>query len=140
MIVADCTLITQLFLKTDHVDSAEALSGFRWIVPPLWRSELRNVCRKYIFAGRTSLAEARDVMRLAEARLASSERHVSSDLVLALAAETRCSAYDAEYVVLARTLGVPLVTSDSQLHRLFPRVAISPAAALGQEPMVHGQE
>jgi predicted nucleic acid-binding protein len=135
VIVADCTLITQLFLKTDNVDSAEALSGLRWVVPPLWRSELRNVCRRYIFAGRTSLAEARHVMRLAEARLASSERHVSSDLVLAVVVEARCPAYDAEYVVLARTLGVPLVTSDSQLHRLFPTVAISPAVALGQEPI-----
>lgn len=131
MIVADCTLITQLFLRTENVADAEELAAVAWAVPPRWRSELRNVCRKYIFAGRTSLEEAQSVMRLAEARLAVTERHVSSDGVLATVAETRCSAYDAEYVVLAITLGVPLVTSDLRLQRLFPGIAISPAAALG---------
>ncbi len=138
MIVADCTLITQLFLRTEQVRVAEELSRVEWMVPPLWRSELRNVCRKYIFAGRTSLSEAQRAMRLAEERFAESERHVSSDRVLALVAETRCSAYDAEYIVLALTLGVPLVTSDVRLQRLFPAFAVSPVTLLGDVPESNG--
>ncbi|MEX1186560.1 MAG: type II toxin-antitoxin system VapC family toxin [Gemmatimonadaceae bacterium] len=130
MIVADCTLITQLFLRTEHARAAERLSAVAWIVPPLWRSELRNVCRKYILAGLVSLVEAQAAMRLAEERLEATERRPSSDRVLATVATTRCSAYDAEYVVLALTFGVPLVTSDVKLQRLFPEFAISPATAV----------
>lgn len=136
MIVADCTLVTQLFLETEHVGAARRLAQLPWLVPPLWRSELRSVCRKYIFAGRISLAEAQAAMRLAEARLAITERYPSSDRVLATVADTRCSAYDAEYVVLALTFGVPLVTSDVKLQRLFPDFAISPATAVGDVPKV----
>lgn len=77
------------------------------------------------------MPEAQAAMRLAEARLAPTERHPSSDRVLATVAATRCSAYDAEYVVLALTFGVPLVTSDVKLQRLFPEFAISPATAIG---------
>ena len=131
MIVADCTLITQLFLRTEQVRAAERLSTVPWIVPPLWRSELRNVCRKYILAGLVPLGDAEAAMRLAEERLDGSERQPSSDRVLATVAATRCSAYDAEYVVLALTFGVPLVTSDVKLQRLFPEFAISPRTAVG---------
>lgn len=138
MIVADCTLITQLVLRTEHVRPAEQLSTVPWIVPPLWRSELRNVCRKYILAGAFSLVEAQAAMRLAEERLDGSERQPSSDRVLAIVAATRCSAYDAEYVVLALTFGVPLVTSDVKLQRLFPEFAISPATAVGGGPEPNG--
>jgi len=138
VIVADCTLIAQLFLGTEHLRAAEQLSKVAWIVPPLWRSEMRNVCRKYILAGSISLPEAQAAMRLAEERLELMERRPSSDRVLATVATTRCSAYDAEYVVLALTFGVPLVTSDVKLQRLFPEFAISPATAVGDAPENNG--
>ncbi|HUT08475.1 MAG TPA: hypothetical protein VMY15_06495 [Candidatus Latescibacteria bacterium] len=51
---------------------------------------------------------------------------VSGD-VLSLAASMACSADDAEFVVLARGLGVPLVTMDKDLLESFPETAVSPA-------------
>jgi predicted nucleic acid-binding protein len=40
-------------------------------------------------------------------------------------AGSACSAYDCEFVALARAQRVPLLTTDRQLLREFPNVAIS---------------
>jgi predicted nucleic acid-binding protein len=37
---------------------------------------------------------------------------------------TGCSPYDLEFVWLAMELGVPLVTTDQELLRVFPTVAV----------------
>ncbi len=44
--------------------------------------------------------------------------------ILRLAGETGASAYDCEYVALAETLGVPLVTGDGPRARRFRAQAI----------------
>jgi predicted nucleic acid-binding protein len=132
MIVADCTLIAQLVIHTSETERAEQIYGAdpEWIVPPLWRSELRNVLRMHVVEAGMPLHSALERMSIAEERFAAAEHPVASRDVLAVATKSRCSAYDAEYLSLARELSVPLVTSDRRLRNLFPRVAISPAAFL----------
>jgi len=49
-----------------------------------------------------------------------------SDLVLDLASASGCSAYDCEYVALARHLDVKLITTDKQILQSFPETAIIP--------------
>ncbi len=53
------------------------------------------------------------------------EYTVASLDVLQLVRNSACSAYDCEFVALARDLGVPLVTADRQILREFPKIAIS---------------
>jgi len=55
------------------------------------------------------------------------ERQVTpnSNRVLALAANSSCTAYDCEYVALAEQLGIKLVTADKQLIKAFPDIAVS---------------
>lgn len=132
MIVADCTLLAEFFIKTKTTSTAEAVFAVDrdWIVPPLWRSEFRNVLRKHVLHAEMLLATATDHMVVAEARFVAAERPVMSSHVLTLAATTRCSAYDAEYVSLAMSHSVPLVTSDRRLRDIFPDVAISPVEFL----------
>jgi len=66
-----------------------------------------------------------------ESMMSGGEYAVASGDVLSLAASTACSAYDAEFVVLARELGVPLITTDKLLLESFPDTAVSPARFLG---------
>lgn len=66
----------------------------------------------------------------AESRLRPTETSVLSADVMTLVATSRCSSYDAEYVSLAQSFSVPLVTSDKRLREIFPGVAISPAEFL----------
>jgi predicted nucleic acid-binding protein len=43
--------------------------------------------------------------------------------VLELVKESHCSAYDCEFVALAETLGVTVVTMDAKLIKAFPTIA-----------------
>ena len=70
-----------------------------------------------------SLADAVTATRGAEEQMSGREYSVPSDVVLSLAAESGCTAYDAEFVALALELGVPLVTADGGILRAFPRLA-----------------
>ena len=61
------------------------------------------------------------------------EHEVDSVAVMGLVAASSCSAYDCEFVALARQMDIPLVTEDSGLLRAFPDVAIGMTVTL-QEP------
>jgi predicted nucleic acid-binding protein len=63
---------------------------------------------------------AQSIQAAAERLLAGREFAVDSAEVLRLAAESGCSAYDCEFVVLAEFLGVPLVSADRRLVERFP--------------------
>jgi len=52
-------------------------------------------------------------------------------LALELAARHNVSAYDAQFMALAVTLGVRCVTQDRALLRAFPRIAVSMRAFCG---------
>ena len=49
----------------------------------------------------------------------------SYEEVLDLIAESDCTAYDCEFMALAKELGLPLVTADKQLLSQFPDWAVS---------------
>ena len=56
----------------------------------------------------------------AETLMAGAEHDVDSRQVLDLVRDSKCSAYDCEYIAVAMTLGVPLVTMDAKLRKSFP--------------------
>jgi predicted nucleic acid-binding protein len=59
------------------------------------------------------------------------EYTVPTTKVLHLAAVSACSAYDCEFVAVAETLQVPLLTVDRQLLTAFPSIAMHPKAFCG---------
>ncbi len=132
MIASDCTLIAQFFLTTPETELARqiAIADDTWLVPPLWRSELRSVLSKYLLHKDLSAAECVQVMSAAESMLSDGETQVSSADVMHIVAASDCSAYDAEYILVARSFSVPLVTSDKRLRGRFPNIAVSPAEFL----------
>lgn len=128
MIVADTNLIAYLLIP--GLQSALAREVLRrdphWTAPPLWKSELRNVLALYVRRLSLPLSDALEFMAEAETLLGGGGREVSSAPVLRLAQQSRCSAYDCEFVALAQQLGVPLVTSDAKVLRAFPQLTASP--------------
>lgn len=136
MIVADCTLIVPMYVTDERTALSEAvfLRDPIWLAPPLWRSEMRNAFRGYLRARKISLDDAKHGMRRAEAHMTGGEVVVSSDEVFDVVSTSGCTAYDAEYVAVAKGLGTRLVTADAELLRKFPGIAIT------AESFVNGAE
>ena len=128
MIVADANLIAYLILPGERTREAEAVlkSDPVWAVPLLWASEMRSILGHYVRAGTLSVAQASTAMGRASSLIDGREGPVESRDVLTLASKSGCSTYDCEYVSLAMSLGVQLVTSDKEVLRAFPDVAVSP--------------
>jgi len=125
LIVVDTNVLAYLWLPGARSEAAESLLGHdpAWSAPLLWRSEFRNVASGMVRRKMLSLADAVTATRGAEEQMSGREYSVPSDVVLSLAAESGCTAYDAEFVALALELGVPLVTADGGILRAFPRLA-----------------
>jgi len=117
MIVVDTNVLVYLLLPTPHAAQADAilLKDPDWIAPALIHSEFRNVPpgggapqghrsrRRPHAAG-----SAMEVITVPEGG-------ANGRAVLSLALASGCSAYDCEFVWLARDLRVPLVTADRQV-------------------------
>lgn len=127
MIVVDTNVLAYLVIEGDQTEAAEALrrAEAEWAAPRLWRSELANVLALYVRRGELTVEDAGRRHAAAAALVEGSEYDVPVLEVLAATVAGPCSAYDAEFVVLAETLGVRLVTADRLLVRAFPEVALS---------------
>jgi predicted nucleic acid-binding protein len=129
VIVVDTNTIAYLYLPSRYTtDVIRVLEKDPvWAAPSLWRSEFRNVLSVYLHQGRLTLPVALDIQRAAQLLMADQEFAVDSEGVLRLAADSGCSAYDAEFVYLAQSEGIRLVTSDRALLRRFPQTTAKPA-------------
>jgi predicted nucleic acid-binding protein len=95
-----------------------------WVAPMLWRSEYRNALVKYVRHRGLQLELAVELALDAEL-VVNRSFDVASSAVLELSTKSGRSAYDCEYVALARMLGVPLVTSDRALIKSFPDTSVA---------------
>ncbi|TGG92856.1 PIN domain-containing protein [Natronospirillum operosum] len=127
MIVADTNTIAYLYLPTEQTDNVVSLlhKDPHWVAPLLWRSEFRNVLAVYVRKSIIDLDTAIAMQAQAERQLADNEYTVNSMDVLALAEESGCSAYDCEFVSLAKSLNLKLITGDKKLVRSFPGIAMT---------------
>lgn len=125
MIVVDTNILAYLFLSSEWTPKAEALLAAdpEWAVPVLWRSEFRNLLAGYMRREMLELPEAVALQREAEAMLFRQEHMVDSAAVMSLVAQSDCTAYDCEFIALAKQLGTSLVTMDRKLLRAFPDIA-----------------
>lgn len=130
MIVVDSNIVAYLYLPGDYTEKAEVLleHDSDWAAPLLWRSEFRNILAGYMRRKTLTFEAARDLQLEAESLLAGAEYEVDSRQVLELVRDSDCSAYDCEFVALAKTLGINLVTMDAKLLKAFPKYAVSLSA------------
>jgi predicted nucleic acid-binding protein len=126
MIVVDVNTLAYLWVPGEMTDLAEkALARDpHWVAPILWRSEFRNILAGFLRRGALNRDAVTRCMNGAESQLAGHEYLVPSELVMRNVAASGCSACDCEYVALAQDLDVLLVTTDQQILKNFPTLAM----------------
>ena len=127
MIVVDTNVICYRWIPSPHSEAADKAWAKEpvWIAPLLWRSEFRNALAGAIRRNLITAEAVIDIIEKAEGQFADREFLVSSRAVMHLIAHSSCSAYDCEFVALARDQGVRLVTVDRQVLTEFSEVAVS---------------
>jgi len=127
MIVVDTNTIAYLFISGEHTPVARELLKYDndWISPVLWKSEFRNVLLMYIRKGFLKQKDALLLMREAENLMLGNEYEILSENVFDLAVNSSCSAYDCEFVALAKKLDLKLYTSDKKILSEFPEYSVS---------------
>ncbi|MFC1499196.1 type II toxin-antitoxin system VapC family toxin [Verrucomicrobiota bacterium] len=136
MIVVDVNTIAYLWIPGEMTNLAEkalARDGI-WVSSILWKSEFRNILTQYLHKGDMGLETAQRCLDGAESQMSGREYILPSSLVMRKAAESRCSAYDCEYVALAYDMGIKLVTSDKQILSEFSEISISLKSFAHLEP------
>ncbi|MBL6986561.1 MAG: type II toxin-antitoxin system VapC family toxin [Methylobacter sp.] len=127
MIVVDTNIVSYFYLPSDYSQRVSQLYQHDsvWVAPSLWRSEFRNVLTLYIRKKLLSLEQALLIQEDAESLFLDNEFQVTSTQVLALTSASTCSAYDCEFVALAKQLSVKLITQDKKILTEFPDIAFS---------------
>lgn len=132
MIVVDAGLLIALTLRTAETESARAafLLDHDWAAPPLWRSDFRGALSRRIRSGEITRGQAAQAFDAARAVIADNEPEPETAAVLNLALHLGLDMYDAEFVAVARDLGVRLVTSDPDLAAAVPDHVVTAAVFL----------
>ena len=126
MIVVDVNVIVYLLTETPQRELARRVRtrDAHWLIPPLWRHEMLNVLATLTRQEVLDASSALTVWRNALALLGARERQPDMEQALSLAIGHGISAYASQYVTLAESLGIQLVSEDRKLQRLLPdRVA-----------------
>ncbi len=107
----------------------------QWAAPEILMSELRNVLIGFVRRGEITPEQAKamsdDAAEILQDRILS----VNGSQVIDVALECGLTAYDAEFVALARTSGVPLVTLDNAILNGADDVAVSLQASVDPSVM-----
>ena len=127
MIVVDTNVMARLVVG--GADGIEAAKLFEretaWAAPRILMSELHNVLIGFVRRGAVTSEQAKAMSDDAAVVLGDRIASVSGNQVIDVALECGLTAYDAEFVVLARALGVPLATLDKAILHGAADVAVS---------------
>ncbi len=115
MIVTDANVIAYWLIEGEYTPFARRLYDIEpvWVVPTLCRHELTNVITSYIKHRAMTVTDVPRLWQNLELLIRDREYEVDHNHVIALAVEKDLSAYDAQYLYLAISLGTPLITQGS---------------------------
>ncbi|MDR3457633.1 MAG: type II toxin-antitoxin system VapC family toxin [Verrucomicrobiae bacterium] len=125
--MADNSVLVYFWLPSELAGLAEAVKAQdgEWAVPIAWRSEFRNVLAGYLRRKILTETDANAAYLNAQKDIGANEYSVPTERVLKLVLASDCDAYECEYVALAQDLGVPLVTTNKQVLKAFPKTAVA---------------
>ena len=134
MIVVDTNVLVYYFIEGEKTRLAHQVFDRdpEWIVPLLWRHEFVNVLATFARTGTLALAVAQIVWRNAREALHPYEASAEPDEIIPFAVKNNISAYDAEFLVLAKSRSIRCVTEDQELQEKCPRIAVSMEEFLGR--------
>jgi predicted nucleic acid-binding protein len=127
MIVVDTNVLTYLVVASEKTAVAQQTyqKDNHWVAPSLWQHELLNVLATHVKLDILNLTDALLAWQNCQQLLADRSFDVDMEAALQLAATEETTAYDAQFVLLAQTLGCPFVTEDRQLVKKFPGLALT---------------
>ena len=136
MIVVDTNVMASLVVGGEEGADSRALleQDAQWAAPGILVSELRNVLLGFVRRGELTPEQAKAMCDDASLVLGGRIVSVVGSRVIDTALECDLTAYDAEFVLLARTLGVPLATSDRAILAGAPDVAADPRTLSAAPP------
>jgi len=122
MIVADVNIVVNLFLEGNHSEKAGALyeNDPNWVLPDIWIHEMTNVLSTYVKHGGLDRSMSMELLNSSLDYFLPATVSLPMDGVLACSLDYNISAYDAEYIYLAREKNIPLITVDKRLIRSIP--------------------
>ncbi len=136
MIVVDANILAFYIIEGERTTDANALRKLdaEWMVPSLWCVELQSILWKCVQFGGMPPATAHDLLEQAIRLYSANEVILRADAVLAEALRSKITVYDAEYIALARQLGVVCVTEDRALIKACPATVCTMKAFLSGRP------
>ena len=132
MVAVDSNILAHLLLNVEHTLHARALLER----DPDWHSdafvlvELTNVLATAVRVRGLPLPHAAAALTKAQSVIQFGLHMAGHADVLALAVRLRISAYDARFLVVAKDLGLRLITEDAKLRNAAPTLSQSLAEAL----------
>ena len=115
-IVADASVLAAIaFGESNKLEALARIAGYEIYAPPLMAFEITNIAWKKILRNpsqRLATSDGLDTMLSGNIFWTA----VDFNATLSLAVETGLTAYDASYLYLAQTLGMPLATFDRKLR------------------------
>jgi predicted nucleic acid-binding protein len=139
VIVVDSNVVAYCWLNGPLTAMAQRVFARdpQWHVPVLWRSELRSVLSGACRAGILEWDLALRVLNAAQKALERREHLPSPAEILRVCESSNLSAYDAEFIALARQLGALLVTEDRAILKAFPDTAVTMANFVERAPGIN---
>ena len=124
MIVVDSSVICGFVISSDAYHTGAVACRDRdpqWHAPFLSRPEFRSVAAGYLRKGEPLAT----LMRAGALAVMSVQAHHLTDAeVFSVLGESALSAYDAEYVALAQRLNCKLITTDKEVLKSYPGLAV----------------
>lgn len=134
MIVVDANILIYSLIEGDYSPLVHKLRerDMDWRTTGLCLHEILNVLATYQRRDILTLAQCKKLLEHAERFMTVAQCEMKMNAALAVAAKYTITGYDAQYVALAQSLNVPLITEDRKLREAVPGIAFSMQEFLAQ--------